>query len=85
MIAHRRCPKGSHKVLLVEQWTAMGAVVSCLDCNSTLHVEEPTLAADYIGFEHIAVPPEVDRAVYIRASYLEGDDAKTPILSDSIR
>lgn len=84
-VNRRRCSKGAHKVLLVEQWTAMGAVVSCLECNQTMHIEEPTLAAEYLGFEHIAVPPDTDRAVFIRASYLEGDNAQVPILNNAIR
>ncbi len=74
MIAPRRCPKGRHRVLLVEQWTAMGAVVSCLDCSYTFHMESPVLARDFFGFEHVSPEgPQADKAVFIDAKYLDGE------------
>lgn len=62
-----------HQTLLVEEWDPMGAVVSCLQCDETLHVDLPTLTSAYLCFEHRSGRdgPKGDLTLFIHVSMLE--------------
>lgn len=48
-----RC-QGMHRFLLIEDWTGMGAHVSCLLCENTFHMELTILDRYYIPFTHFS-------------------------------
>jgi hypothetical protein len=52
MAAKRRCPQDVHEILLVENFTPMGAQVICLRCEKGYHLYEPEIEASYTGFSH---------------------------------
>ena len=57
-----------HRTLLLEQWTALGAQVECLDCVSTFHIYLHDLEGQYADFEHKSgrEGPTGDRTLFLR-------------------
>ena len=72
----RRC-RGLHQTLLVEDFTEMGATVSCIQCESTFHLDLSSLDNHYVGFEHVSTDgPEEDKVIYILNSVIYGKKAE---------
>lgn len=44
--------RGLHKFLLVEEWNVIGAVLSCLNCERTFHLNQTVIEEYYIPFVH---------------------------------
>lgn len=67
------CTRGKpHKILLVEQWSPLGAHCVCLICNDAQHYNEPDLQKNYIGFQHTSVQgPLHDECIFVHFSLLE--------------
>lgn len=65
-----------HRVILVDQWTPLGAFVRCLDCGKEFHTDR-TVLENYVGFEHTSDKgPTEDRWVFILTTSVEGKWSK---------
>lgn len=61
-----RLCRGSHEILMLEEPTGMGAVVSCLSCGDTFHMNQSTLEEKFFHAHHISANgPDHDREFFI--------------------
>lgn len=68
----RRCSGNVHEFLLVEDFTPMGAAVSCLRCEKEYHIFEPEIEANYTPFIYTSHEgPNYDKAILVLDSTLE--------------
>lgn len=64
--------RGRHRILLVEEFNSLGAVVSCLLCEKTFHANEEELETHYYPFVHYSGDgPEKDRSLFLLDSLIE--------------
>ena len=65
-----RC-RSLHEILLVRDFSPMGAVVDCLRCGDTFHISQSTLEESYFHFHHVSADgPDSDRDLFYLSSAL---------------
>jgi hypothetical protein len=64
--------QGMHKFFLVEEWNAMGAVVTCLNCDRTFNFDQNVIEVYYLPFVHTSGTegPAGDRELLVLARAL---------------
>lgn len=73
-MAHRtgKCVS-QHRVLFIEQWTPLGAFVTCV-CGQGFFADTNLLEGHYLAFQHVSPRgPEFDRGIFVYAKEVDGD------------
>ncbi len=62
-----------HRVLYIDQWTPLGAFVTCAVCGHSFHADNTLLGEHYLAFQYISpAGPLCDKGLFVYNKEMEG-------------
>lgn len=61
-----------HRVLYVDQWTPLGAFVTCAVCGCSFHADQTLLGEHYLAFQYTSpLGPLEDKGLFVYDKEME--------------